>query len=102
MSVIKSHMTILGFDLKAFVSELASMPTGKQKSASETVIRSDRAPLDYPAQSYKQVFEDNSDLLQIYYLKYLEKSKLAPEQCIDSLKIDFAAKVIDMVERNVS
>lgn len=86
------------FDLSGYVSKLAAMPLSDQYKAAEELTG---RPKDYPAISYEKIFEDNADILEVYYLKYLEKANKCPKQCLDSVTLDFAEKVIDLVERNL-
>ncbi len=90
MDAINKHIK---FDMKAYVHDLCGFVQGESSIG-------DNAPKDYPVTTYESVIVDNADLIEAFYAKYLEKSKHAPKQCIDSLKLDFANKFLDMVERS--
>ncbi len=85
-------------DVKKYIENLCSLPYAvQQKHASEVI----RKPLDYAQPvGYEGIIIENADLIEAYYLKLLEKSRNCPEQCVDSLKLDFAEKVIDMIKPN--
>ncbi len=86
-------------DVLSYLQERCSLPYAVQQKAAQEAIRT---PLDYvQPEGYEAIVIEGADLIEDYYLKYLEKSKHAPDTCLASLKEDFGTKVIDMIERNL-
>ncbi len=101
------------FNMMSFLAELAGMPCRDQLRTAEAIvgIHTDLAgnefidsisvaPKDYAElRTHEELIAFNADLLANYYRTYLEKSKHAPEQCLESLKQELGAKFVDMMER---
>jgi len=80
--MIKNHTTPAGFDLNAYTQELSAMPYEKQMQAVRATI------------GYEDRIIFQADVIEASYLKYLERSRHCPEQCLDTLKIELAEKLI--------
>jgi len=83
--MIEKHITPTGFDLNAYTQELSAMPCEKQ-------MRTVRVTTGYED---RIIFQ--ADVIEASYLKYLERSRHCPEQCLDTLKIELAEKLIEAI-----
>jgi len=99
--MIENHITPTGFDLNAYTQELSAMPYEKQMKKAETDMAGNEfiktRTTGTTATSYEDRIIFQADVIEASYLKYLERSRHCPEQCLDTLKIELAEKLIEAI-----